>query len=547
VAPLAALVIVLYLLLAPWGANTMDGGLILAQTFRILHGQVPHLDFLTPRPAGSAFLHLIDFALPLPLVLASRLVAIGEFVGSALLFGLLIYRRGLVQLGPAEVLGIAAATLVSIQTFLLIPFYTVDALVLLGGAWLLIEHGCARNSRRALLAGFLLLGIAAMTKQSFWFAPVFALGRVAVPALRAQRLRRQLPLLGELVGAAALPGALYAGWVVGSGGARPMLSQLFGAQAVYGTALFTAFSAEPATTLSLLFVLALLAVGILLVPRFDQPFADLALRASFSGLVVWAALRSRFTDQQWSRQLFWVVVVVGVIRSVAWRRVDMPALLLVFTGWMVALSWGAPTPALLGGPLALYSVDFAWRGARVPRLSPGSTAAAAALAATVGFVAVGAVFWSARIEHRKVGQGIPLGGLDADLHGINASTSAATLFRDAHMCAERYPARYTAVLGEGALLSPVFGFRSPVPIDWFWRDDYRGHEQWLLDKTSAFDARGHYLVLFQTAPQGLEQSAVHGRIGEFFSDPGMASAVAERLHGTTHACGSLVAVYRPGA
>src|SRR6185312_11855792 len=104
--PVVALAVALFAILGPWGANTMDGGLILAQSYRILHGQVPHLDFLTPRPAGSAYLHLVDFLLPLPLVLASRLVAVCEFAASALFFGLLVYRRRLAELGPAEVAGI---------------------------------------------------------------------------------------------------------------------------------------------------------------------------------------------------------------------------------------------------------------------------------------------------------------------------------------------------------------------------------------------------------------------------------------------------------
>jgi hypothetical protein len=171
----------------------------------------------------------------------------------------------------------------------------------------------------------------------------------------------------------------------------------------------------------------------------------------------------------------------------------------------------------------------------------------AVLVAAVCAAVVGTVFWQARIEDRKVGQGIALGGISHELHGIHGSTIAAALFRDAHRCALRHPARWQAVIGEGALLSPVLGFHSPLPIDWFWRDDYRGHESWLLEKTAEAGRRGDYLVMFQTAPQGLEQNAVRGKIGAFFSDPTMADAVSARLPGRRLFCGSLVGVYQPRA
>jgi hypothetical protein len=53
------------------GFNPTDEGFVLAGSYRILHGQVPHLDFISPRPAGSLVIHVLDFALfPLPLLLA---------------------------------------------------------------------------------------------------------------------------------------------------------------------------------------------------------------------------------------------------------------------------------------------------------------------------------------------------------------------------------------------------------------------------------------------------------------------------------------------
>src|SRR5947209_7722457 len=71
------------------GFNPTDDGYVLSQAYRILHGAVPHKDLISPRPLGSAVIHLVDFLVPLPLLEASRLVALAEVVGSSFLFAAL--------------------------------------------------------------------------------------------------------------------------------------------------------------------------------------------------------------------------------------------------------------------------------------------------------------------------------------------------------------------------------------------------------------------------------------------------------------------------
>lgn len=48
---------------ARYGFNPTDQYYILADSWRILHGQVPHADFVTARPAGSPIYHMVDFLL----------------------------------------------------------------------------------------------------------------------------------------------------------------------------------------------------------------------------------------------------------------------------------------------------------------------------------------------------------------------------------------------------------------------------------------------------------------------------------------------------
>jgi len=55
-------------------------------------GQVPHRDFTSPRPLGSALIHLLDFAVPGPLFEVSRIIALLQYTAYAILLAWLIFQ-----------------------------------------------------------------------------------------------------------------------------------------------------------------------------------------------------------------------------------------------------------------------------------------------------------------------------------------------------------------------------------------------------------------------------------------------------------------------
>ena len=95
-----ALIVWLYERTAKLGFNILDEALLPAYSSRILHGQAPQLDFISPRPLGSALLHIPDLAIPLPLYLASRLVGITEVVVFLILLAWLVFGTAPWTWGP---------------------------------------------------------------------------------------------------------------------------------------------------------------------------------------------------------------------------------------------------------------------------------------------------------------------------------------------------------------------------------------------------------------------------------------------------------------
>ena len=52
--------IIFHLIFSKYGFNPTDDGHVLANSKRILFGEVPHKDFISVRPAGSAYLHVFE-------------------------------------------------------------------------------------------------------------------------------------------------------------------------------------------------------------------------------------------------------------------------------------------------------------------------------------------------------------------------------------------------------------------------------------------------------------------------------------------------------
>src|SRR5437773_558143 len=158
--PLAA-----HLLLSPLGFNPTDDGFVLAYSRRILLGQIPHRDFIMIRPALSPLLHA-------PLVywagenvyLLSRLVVWLELAAIAWLW------IGIIERVTAGPLGVRARFFVGLISFAatacefpIMAWHTIDGLLLVSAGLAL----CVRDGSRAKLAGYSLMGLACLCKQSF--------------------------------------------------------------------------------------------------------------------------------------------------------------------------------------------------------------------------------------------------------------------------------------------------------------------------------------------------------------------------------------------
>jgi hypothetical protein len=114
---------------ARYGFNPTDDGFILGEAWRVAHGEIPHRDFTSPRPAGSALIHLPEVLLPAGMLAISRLIVVFQFLWiSITTVQLITRRRKISSMQEFQLIGIAF--LLNVGTWPIMAWHTVDGLFL---------------------------------------------------------------------------------------------------------------------------------------------------------------------------------------------------------------------------------------------------------------------------------------------------------------------------------------------------------------------------------------------------------------------------------
>ncbi|MCR6484769.1 hypothetical protein M8542_18230 [Amycolatopsis sp. OK19-0408] len=547
-----------------FGFHPSDQGFILAQAWRVLHGEVPHADIISARPLGSAVLHVVDFALPMPLFFGSSFLSMIEIIVATIAFAALVTRRRVLAWGPGMTAMVAAASLINLNAFPLMAWHTVDGIALTAcGAWAL-DAGLRADRALARRGGLALLGCAVFVKQSFALAAVIGvLWLLLHPATRAGS-RRVVRLLLDLLALGA-PGLVYVAWVSLGGGFAEMVDQLTGGVPAYGQRLLGLWLEDPevltrAPVRELGFFAAIAVV--LLAVRLPGDRLGAAGRAASwvlvlagAAAIVWTVVDGRFTgSSRWADVLWWIVAVSVPVYAAVRRRVPWAGLLVLATGFMTSLSWGNDTPTLLTGTLALTALLLLSHV-----IPPRPRLARRWVTATAGLTAVAVCGWVVVARHDEAAYldlghdrlTADLGDVSPAMAGIRTNPSTHTFVRQIRDCLDRFPAAKTAILPDSPFAYPAFGLRNPFPLEWPLPLEIVGDApERMLAKADDLNREGGYLVLFET--DSIRQLSTGGPVPEsipadtpVFDYLGLEKAIQARLTGRAITCGSFVGKYAP--
>lgn len=335
-----AIAAAMHLVFSPLGFNPTDDGFVLAASRRLLDGQIPHRDFISIRPLGSALLHAPEVWLGGSLTYWwSRLVVCVEFAVIAWAWVRLCAQgggRAIPHLTGTSLL--LVALVLSAHTFPLMAWHTVDGLALASLGLVL-----AASPARMRLAGYALIGGAALCKQNFaLFAPValLVLGDARRPAAWIS---------------VVAPGLLYAAWLAVTGALGDAVAQIGSQTDILKNGVLT-YATHPWTGggAALGFLCVTLARG-------RGPASAAVIVAAVMMLGVAAAMLRPDATYSGAAAFLLFGATLGALVRGCWpasgaANVRTSALALGLA-WSASISIGYASPALAAGPLAIALFD----------------------------------------------------------------------------------------------------------------------------------------------------------------------------------------------
>jgi hypothetical protein len=311
-----------HFLFSPLGFNPTDEGFVLSASERVLHGQIPHVDFSSVRPLGYAYLHIPELLISHTwLFLVSRFVFWLETILIAFLWIRFCERiaYGGKRLDARSFYLLAVTAFIfNVHYFPCSVLHTIDGLLCC-----IIGLNCIAAGKRQSLAGFFLVGFAALCKQNYL---------IVLPA--ALLLFNRNNFFRNLL-AGLLPLAAYITFIALHHGLNDLIVQLTGHNELLEVGI-------KKYVLNYFFYLGILSVVAMRKLKLPHTLFISAILGILSVLML--------TGHYHGSMSF---MLTGILAAEWIYTVDKKIKLLILTtalfGWCVSISVGYNTPALFAG------------------------------------------------------------------------------------------------------------------------------------------------------------------------------------------------------
>ena len=494
---LLVLLAVVFQIPALEGFNPSDDGVILAQSFRILQGQLPHADFISIRPAGSPLFHLLAFALPGPLEMNARWIVYLQYLIYSSIWALLLFKRL-----PGSQATPAILVLFLIMTFVLnqnhynlYPWTTIDALFFFSLAFLFY-------SQRRYWPALLLASFSALCRQTF-ILPLIVL--IVSVVWRMLRQGKRIQLMFTLV-AGALPFLVYGIMLLTQDAVPAFIDQMTGRTELWETGFLKFWHVFWRSPMGLLWV-AVLVIIVYQKMQSDQLDPLLSERGrswiSRLGLVLTALVVVLvFVDPSrlfvYSFLFFFGLLLLLISRG---TLVELNTDTLGLISWILLISW---TSAIsLGDNAPVFATGLLAAGLLLILLSGGNIRIKAWPVYGVSILlSVLFIFGQRQTNYRDLPSAeltYPAGEVFRELGKIKTNRHTYEYLAEVRRLYELLdqPQGRFAVVPNGALLYPLLNSPNPMPLDWMQGAEMVKQESAVMERLQTAEPAAPVYILME--------------------------------------------------
>jgi hypothetical protein len=471
------------------GLNPTDDGVVLAQSWRIIQGEIPHIDFISIRPIGSGVLHSIHFLSPFPVETTARYFVLFQFFIIAFSWVQFFrlksnFKHNLPISYQLSILLIA--WMFGTYNFNLFSWTTIDAIFWTSlGLYFSERSFHIRRSWLMLSFGIFAFSMAALSRQTFFL--VFILGMVWIAWRIYQNKQYKTGIIALFIG--LIPFFAYAIMIAVNDAGKAFILQMSGRTDFYDTAINTfwlRFKSSEILWVNLGIIAISLFGGIAktVSHKVRAFFAALpSMRMIFileTGLILYFFYRSisYFAGNQGENYLlpflaFWILFDMLLLNiSIQENKLKncLPAWAALFVAWVSAISYGCNTPVFAFGILTtaiiwLYLKKYQdalllkqnWLRILFP-----------ALALIITIIAVKSQF---EVNYRDLGKSQHTHNL-SDIHpaygNISTNENTFSYFQEIDSLIQVFETNNErfVFIPDNAIIYPLYRIKNPLPLDW---------------------------------------------------------------------------------
>jgi hypothetical protein len=474
------------------GFNPTDEGVILAQSFRIINGEIPHKDFISIRPAGSGYFHALNYLIPAPVFVTARYFVLIQFFIIAVLCSLFFYN----QIDKNSNLSknatiyffalIISSYTISILNYNLFSWTTIDAVF-----WSVISLYLLSFASKKIHYIFALISIsmAALSRQTFALATLMAF------VYTFYVFRKNIISSVVILLSGALPFILYFSLLIYHNALIDFMLQMSGRTEFFETAILQfvkRFFLSWSTALNVLTIV----ISIFIYFKKDFIFKRFFVKNTLTKylpilyiaitflLVIKYFLSREQNIYTLPFELFFSAIAISIFNRVCFSeqtKLFYISLTIILISWISAISLGDNTPVFSSGPLfitvVINSVNIIILSkSNIPKFFPVLTLFLSLIVLFSGFVS------QRKFNYRDNPAQILDDGLytvSAQFGKIKTNKNLIEYYSELKTIIESLPSakNNTIVYPHNAAFYPAFNTRNPFTLDWLITNEFVGQEQ----------------------------------------------------------------------
>ncbi len=475
------------------GFNPSDDGMVVAQSYRIINGEIPHRDFISLRPVLSGYIHTLDFMLPFSIFENGRILMMAELFLAALFWAVMLSRFWSGLLFPL----IIFAFVLNLNTFMPYPWTTTDGTAIAGiGAATFISAFClSHNGTKKILQmgiGMVFLTASALCKQNFAPLPFLAI----LFAFISPDTRRKTPLIA-LIG--FMPVFVYFFYFATNNALPDLIQQMSGRTALAAPGIMGYLTAFYKGRFFIVHTIVMLLIITILFHKEKSGFTiekintvHIVLSFLFAFTVLFGSFYL-FQERDYFAipfELFFILLFYSVWSFVAgfikWKELSIPFFALSI-GWCASISGGMNSPLLASGYLSSSFIIIFFISTKELLGKLGINNAGKAIRIFMAAIAIVLLLFSIYGKREFNYRDKPSAELDFPLSKIskkafgriqtNATTGRYIATVDSTIKAHPYMRDRAVFLPHHCAFYPAFDTKNPFPLDWNDRWEYLGMEE----------------------------------------------------------------------